>query len=573
MSTKFSHILPPVGLLIALITTVFFSWTHWDVSFISHDGIQYLSTVGNLLEDRGLSTGTLLYNSHYQSVLPAPQTVWPPGYPLLIALLSITGLEPQRAALLIALTAHAGSALCITVIVVRSGFSCALATLVAAGFMCLVLPWNYATQLLADPLMSFLILAILATLPGAGNEARHTNKNGRWLTCGILCACLLLTRYSAILFFAATVLVLLHAFLFLPFNLDRQAENKVLLKRLSPPAILCAVPLAVFAALMFRNFRLTGSFLPNNGNKQPLSLAQTAKQFSDAITGFLGIDNTVLPDMLNAALSVVVVLVILTVVLYSLFLLKGHRLKTHRADCDPVDTSTYRNTVSSIVLIHTILFTAYFVHKSLSPGFPVLLPRYIFQIAGGLYVVFGMLAANAWQKSHHGHSPGGTNWLPGLLVMLFVLVQIGQVNTWFQFNRYAPRHQMITEVLTSNVTTNLTFNAFLEECYRDDPLQNSLWSNEGQLLHFYTGITTLSLPDKYRFLPEYNRDTIEEHIDKYQVRILALLESEYRTDNIHSLDTLRNWFDDMGLRKLSIDTSGVTSPVRAEVYVADPKCG
>lgn len=567
MSNKYIRVLLPIVFLVALALVNVFIWAIWDESFISHDGIQYLSTAANLVNGRGLSTGSLLYTGHYQSVLPAPQTIWPPGFSLLIGLLSSAGMETLTAALAIELIAHSGSAVCIFFILLRCGIGATFAVALAAGFMFLVLPWKYATQLLSDPLMNFLMLAILAIVPTFDTvEASDKKTIFLCLICAVFCAGLLITRYSAFLFVASTILVAMFASGSMPFFRTKAARNKSV-GNFSLIAILISLPVVTFAVVMYRNNRLTGTLLPNNGINEPLSLTQTIKKFYDAITGFLGIDNAVLPDLLNSAISILILLFTIVLIIYSLYLLRKPSI-THRS----TSVHRYRSKITAIVLLHTLLFIAYFTYKSITPGFPELLPRYLLQIAGGFYVLIGMLAASAWQKTTLSGSPRNANWLIFLLTLIFFLVQIGQINAWAQFNRIAPRHQMVSSILESEVSEGRSLAALIQECYREDPISNSLWSNEGQLLHLYTDVTTLTLPEKNRFLPEYDKYLIAKHIETYNVKMLALIESEYRKDNIHPLNTFRTWFQEMGFHQLYIDTGSAGAEVRAEVYIVDQKC-
>ena len=73
-------------------------------SMISNDGAQYLSVAKNYLQGKGFSTSIIFYDiQHRFGYIPAPQTVFPNGYPFLITLITFLGISPQYAAFLLSL--------------------------------------------------------------------------------------------------------------------------------------------------------------------------------------------------------------------------------------------------------------------------------------------------------------------------------------------------------------------------------------------------------------------------------------------------------------------------------------
>ena len=77
------------GLVIAL------CWRTSDGPQLGNDGYQYLSVADNLLDGNGPSTSIIHFDEQqYLGTLPAPQTVFPPGYSVLVAAARWTGLSP-----------------------------------------------------------------------------------------------------------------------------------------------------------------------------------------------------------------------------------------------------------------------------------------------------------------------------------------------------------------------------------------------------------------------------------------------------------------------------------------------
>src|SRR5262245_42527564 len=57
-----------------------------DETFVTTDTAQYMGVARNIVDGKGITTSIIYYEEQYrQARIPAQQTVWPPGYPALIA--------------------------------------------------------------------------------------------------------------------------------------------------------------------------------------------------------------------------------------------------------------------------------------------------------------------------------------------------------------------------------------------------------------------------------------------------------------------------------------------------------
>jgi hypothetical protein len=73
-----------------------------DPSYLQNDAAQYLSTASNLSSGFGASTDVLFYDQQFESgSLPDVQTIWPPGYPFLVAVAMKLGFELTEAAVFV----------------------------------------------------------------------------------------------------------------------------------------------------------------------------------------------------------------------------------------------------------------------------------------------------------------------------------------------------------------------------------------------------------------------------------------------------------------------------------------
>src|ERR1700719_2614267 len=69
-------------------------WTHSDVGSFMNDAAQYVSTSDTFAHTGQLATTTLYYELQHALGMPATQTVWPPGFAVLIGGLErLTGID------------------------------------------------------------------------------------------------------------------------------------------------------------------------------------------------------------------------------------------------------------------------------------------------------------------------------------------------------------------------------------------------------------------------------------------------------------------------------------------------
>ena len=71
---------------------------------LGNDSFQYLSVAQNILAGQGDSTSILFFDEQfYTGKLPAPQTVFPPAYPILVSAIAYFGMPLEQAGVAISL--------------------------------------------------------------------------------------------------------------------------------------------------------------------------------------------------------------------------------------------------------------------------------------------------------------------------------------------------------------------------------------------------------------------------------------------------------------------------------------
>lgn len=225
----------------------------FDGQRLANDTAQYFSVADNLRTGRGLATSIIYYEEHYAlGTVPAPQTVFPPGYPVAIALVAATGVATVTAAFLIDLLSWGVSIWLLFSIALARGHGPALALGCAAAFACLALPWVYTYQMLSEPLFIVLTLAGARCLVGSRQQSAYEQS----LLAGVAAAAAITVRYAGVFFAAAVAVVLV-------VELVWRRSRRTLIH-----GVAFALPVvATTLTLFWRNARLVGDFRGGNAHE------------------------------------------------------------------------------------------------------------------------------------------------------------------------------------------------------------------------------------------------------------------------------------------------------------------
>jgi len=172
-----------------------------DLAFLDSDAAQYLSTARNLLAGHGASTDVLYYDEHYRfGTVPAPQTVFPPGLPLILAAALALGADPAQASALAGVAGFCVAGLLLAACLVRLGVTPWLVLLGVGTWFTLALAWINVLEGRSEAVYTAMTLASAAALvaPSPGRA--------RLLAAGFFAAAALTIRYQAVFFLGALAL-------------------------------------------------------------------------------------------------------------------------------------------------------------------------------------------------------------------------------------------------------------------------------------------------------------------------------------------------------------------------------
>jgi hypothetical protein len=335
----------------------------YDRAYVASDGSQYISVASNLLAGRGLSTSIAYYEEHYRiGGLPVPQTVFPPGYSLLIALPMAAGVPSANSALLVNLACFAVSVLVLYDLARARGHGRGWAALVAGLWALTVAGWACLFACLSETSFVLATLVSLRYLPRAGEP-------GRPLLAGCAAAAAVAIRYAGAFYLAAVALVL-------GLELVRE-RSKACLRRF---ALVVAPPLLVLGALFLRNHALVRDFKGGNDQPSVQSAAEVVGLMARALAGLFGFSRSGLTSLQLPELLLLASLVSLTALLAAT---RGARVE--RTPSAPLlDRTT--SVAASYVIVSVALLTYLELTKPVGLSTRMVLPLWPFVLLLALEV-------------------------------------------------------------------------------------------------------------------------------------------------------------------------------------------
>ena len=277
-------------LVVAAISTAVLC-QQFDGQRITNDASQAASVTRHLLAGDGLSTGILFYDEHFLlRRWPAPQTVFPPGFPALTAGLCMAGMSLENAAF----TINAAGFLLIPVLIcaagLRIGLNGAVSVALAALWLCFPTNWRNAEECQTEMMFILFTLGSLLLLTdrrvaprdvptGAATHQHAVHLGLQQLVLSGLCAGIACTMRYAGVFWLVTAGVVLGI--------------PVLLRRVGSLQRACAffaAPVLIVGLMFLRNQQLVGDLKGGNNYQVNKPLATAALNAYYALSRLTGLD-------------------------------------------------------------------------------------------------------------------------------------------------------------------------------------------------------------------------------------------------------------------------------------------
>jgi hypothetical protein len=247
---------------------------------IYDDSFQYFSVADNTLNGRIGETSILHFDAERSfGTIPAPEVTAGLGFPMAVALLSLTGLPIQTAALLVSGAATVACVLLVGWIAGALGLSRLLRNVVLACFVLNAALIQFGASALSDALFTFVVLLGLALLLAA---QRHTGSSAAWLwvAAGLAFGGAYFVRYAGLFFVIGLAgLVIRHLI----------STNRSLARGHAMAFVAAGLPVVAGIA---RNVVLVGDWRGGNTKVVSKSVGPVILDLMRGVSGpFLGIGN------------------------------------------------------------------------------------------------------------------------------------------------------------------------------------------------------------------------------------------------------------------------------------------
>lgn len=311
------------------------------------DSFQYLSAADNVLAGQVGYTSLIHYDVERSfGVAPAPMLTFPPGYPLAIALVSLTGVSTVTAALMLNVISIIGCIPLLAWMGVRLGLSRAVRNVVLASFVFNGIVNEFGSAALSEALFMFLVLLGVVALAGAGSRAPGGGLR-LWVAAGLAFGAAYFVRYAGLFFIAGLSLLLIRHLI---------ARERWLAKG---HAIALAVASVFVMAGVVRNFLFAGNWHGRDelGVSNPLLpvLLQTGRAlnalFLGVGTGSSAAGGTFIPKVVFSALFAL-----------GIALLAWRRWRDRSTSTEPAAT----NGLGIDILLLTATYTACMLYAGLT---------------------------------------------------------------------------------------------------------------------------------------------------------------------------------------------------------------
>lgn len=560
LSISHSTIVLVVALAGFFLSTI--CWYYWHSALITDDGVQYLSTAANWLWGNGLSTNALIYDPHFQGKLPAPQTVWTPGFPLLVALSGSVGFELATAALLLNLCLNALSAIFFYLILKRCAIKSTFAAISASLFYFTAFPWYFAAAIMSEPLFTCLVLASIYCLPNPDDPRLRC-----WIFSGVLLAASIATRYSGVFVAASFGMGLYCLFVY-----QSRMHDKFRITHKLTGLLLCLMfPVATFGLLILRTRMLSGSSERRTGVIEAKSAFDTLWQYfeqASVLTGFK--DGLLFTGDVDTWMFFIFLGVCLCISIA--FFTRRCEVPT-KATVESV--ITFRSTTVAVLLAHIITFSAYLIYSSLTDTALSITYRYLYQIYPAVFIIMCLIIATVLEKTLPQQAATAFRFLLSILILTFALAQINMISG---FRDHYQRGVDSKELVNLELLNGSTVSKVVESCVgipvsAEKTTQASLWSNEGVLLQLNTGVNTISLPPTYASTG-FDSERFKSAIETYQIKLFVFIKTAENTQGKYGeiLVDIEQWLTEGKYSLLQLTDNRLKSGATVDIYAIHNEC-
>jgi len=188
------------------------------------------------------------------------------------------------------------------------------------------------------------------------------------------------------------------------------------------------------------------------------------------------------------------------------------------------------------VLGHLAVFSVYFTYVNLTDVPLPFIRRYLLQVYSGLLALFFVMSYQLYRQSNDPQlemirqQPRRIGiWLLGFILVLF---SIGSVSGYSGYKLPESGNNEVLAMLDYAPGGEASVRDIVDACFNSESaaaleggqvVRNNgiFWSNQGQILHLYLGVSSIALANRYHEEP-LDFDELARQIDAYNIRMLIL---------------------------------------------------
>jgi hypothetical protein len=489
---------------LALIAVAVVSWvlvTHFQRANLDNDSAQHLSVAQNLLAGKGLSTSLLFYDEHFeQRRLPAAQTIWPPGYPLLLAALIWCGMSGVTAIVLIGSLTHVAACIVLFSLLRRLQIRPAIAFFAALVWAVWTTELGLLNRGYTEP--AFILCTLLATYSQLRAQSAPDSKTHfRWLIgCGAWLGVSFLIRYIGIIAVAAGIAAV--------------ALATLINRRQLRPAIVDAgcvalVPTILIGAVFVRNWFITRTMT----GWPEIYIERDVIGAIKALVWAIRYQLIGAPTVPDSFWSVGVVLIAGATA-------GAVWLALNMKDVRRIQWSIGAIPVALFSAIYILASVAFLVWLAAKRNAALLEWRYLVPLVPFALVLLAIFAEaiSSTTRSSRARRIAWTLmsiWVCAVLIGQYLAVEIALDNKWLDRRAQSLQGSLGTQLGSADAIT-------IGELLRKEASESSpILSNEGQGLGLMLERPTLTLSPRTFVNAIWDSVTVRELIDDYHVRWIA----------------------------------------------------
>ncbi len=478
--------------LIASIATAIVFTATWTPDWLANDTAQTLSVARSIAASGNIATDVIFYEEHLQFLQsPVPQTVFPLGYPAVIALLMQLGLSDVQAAQVIVTLSFALVPLLLFWILQRFGVIAIWSAAISLIWLAMQSMWWNAQGLQSELPFIACTLGALACL----HRAEMSVASWRWvIVAGTLAALAVSFRYAGV-FFALSVGVVL--------------AGDWLCRRSRFSFVRCAafaaLPLLTLTAMFARNASLVGDLKGGNNHLTDKPLSDVVRTMWYSISDLFGWSRA------GAEAGEVSELLLLAGIVTAFGVVKVRARKLRHKVRSDIGAVSASRCSEFIPVMYCCIYVAslFWLERATSVG---LCPRLLLPTVPFALIAFGQFVA--WSSAQRV-----ATWLrfaPACLLLLAMLC--GQMELWAKHSQ--PSAVRDVQSAIDSLAAGNEFSQAIDIVALADG--QPVLCNECHCVSNATQLPVVGLAAGNYTSREWNHDTVHELVDQFDVRLVLV---------------------------------------------------